>query len=125
MVFYIKVKNDKISDIKFQTFGCVVAIAVSSALTTMVKGKSLKYAIDVTNRDILKKLGKVPNIKVHCSVLAADALHEAVYNYLEKNKKDIPAKLEKEHMRIRKTFEKMAKGKRKNAKLEEEILNKF
>lgn len=125
MMFYIKVKDSKIADIKFQTFGCVVAIAVSSALTEMVKGKPLKYAMDVTNQDILKKLGKVPNIKVHCSVLAADALHEAVYDYMSKNKMTIPSGLEKEHKRISGTLKKVEEKHKGQTKLEEDILNNF
>ncbi|MFH0929349.1 MAG: iron-sulfur cluster assembly scaffold protein [Candidatus Aenigmatarchaeota archaeon] len=124
MMFYIAVKSNKISDIKFQTFGCVVAIAVSSMLTEMVKGKSLDFAIKTTNNDILKKSGKVPTIKAHCSVLAADALHEAIYDYMTKNKMKIPKELEKEHKRIKGNLEKVEK-KHKTTKLEEEILNNF
>ena len=124
MMFYIKVKKDMISDIKFQTFGCVVAIAVSSALTEMVKGKSVKYAMKVTNQDILKKLGNVPSLKIHCSVLAADALHEAIYDYFSKNKMEIPESLEAEHKRVNKTLEKVEK-KHKHAQLEEELLDNF
>ena len=125
MMFYIKVKDNKISDIKFQTFGCVVAIAVSSALTEMVKGKSLRYAMKVTNGDILKKLGNVPSIKIHCSVLAADGLHEAIYDYFTKNKKKVPKKLEDEHKRVKDTLEKIEKTHKGQVKLEEEILSKF
>ena len=102
----------------------MVAIAVSSALTEMVKGKTLEYAIGVTNKDILTKLGKVPNIKVHCSVLAADALHEAIYDYMSKKKMANPSKLEKEHKRIKKTLDKVEK-KHGHTKLEEDILNNF
>ncbi|MBN2202811.1 MAG: iron-sulfur cluster assembly scaffold protein [Candidatus Aenigmarchaeota archaeon] len=124
MMFYIKVDKNKISDIKFQTFGCVVAIAVSSMLTEMVKGKTLNYAIKTTSKDILKKSGKVPTIKAHCSVLAADALHEAIYDYMLKQKMKIPAGLEKEHKRIKKNLENTEK-KHKTTKLEEELLNNF
>ena len=121
MWFYIKVKNNKISDIKFQTFGCVVAIAVSSMLTEMVKGKTLKYAMKITNKDILEKAGKVPPIKVHCSVLAADALYEAIYDYLSQNKLEIPEKLKKEHKRIKRELEKVEKEYKELSKLEESI----
>lgn len=107
MWFYIKVEDNRIADVKFQTFGCVVAIAVSSILTTMVKGKTLEEAMDTTKFDILKNAGKVPPIKIHCSVLAADALHEAIYDYLTKNKMKIPEKLEKEHQRIKKDLDKV------------------
>jgi len=107
MELYIKVKKDKrgiekISDAKFQTFGCVVAIALSSMLTEMVKGKSLRDAMKITNKTLLKESGKVPPIKVHCSVLAADALQETIYNYLSKHKRKIPKELEKQHTRIMK-----------------------
>jgi len=118
MWFYIKVKNDKISDAKFQTFGCVVAIAVSNMLTEMVKGKTLKKAMDVTKYDILKRAGKVPPIKVHCSVLAADALHEAIYDYLSKNKLKIPEKLKKEHEKIKKELKKVEKQHKEFLKME-------
>lgn len=125
MKFYIKVKNNKISDVKFQTFGCVVAIAVSSALTEIVKGKTLNYAMKMTNGDILKKLGKVPALKIHCSVLAADGLHEAIYDYLSRNKMKIPESLEKEHKRIKNTLEKVEEKHGEQTKLEEEIMNNF
>ena len=124
MWFYIKVEDNKIVDVKFQTFGCVVAIAVSSILTTMVKGKTVEEAMDTTKFDILKNAGKVPPIKVHCSVLAADALHEAIYDYLTKNKMEIPEKLEKEHWRIKKELEKVETEHPEHVKLEEEVLNK-
>jgi len=87
MELYIKVKNNKIIDAKFQTFGCVVALAVSSILTEMVKGKTIKQAMKITNKDIIKKAGKVPPIKVHCSFLAADALKEAIKDFRKKKKK--------------------------------------
>lgn len=125
MMFYINVEKNKISDIKFQTFGCVVAIAVSSMLTEMVKGKTLSFAIKTTNKDILKKSGNVPTIKAHCSVLAADALHEAIYDYMKKSGKKIPASLEKEHKRIKGNLDKVERKHGKTTKLEEEILNNF
>jgi nitrogen fixation NifU-like protein len=123
MWFYIKVKENKISDIKFQTFGCVVAIAVSSILTEMVKGKTLEEAMNTTKYDILKKSGKIPPIKVHCSVLAADALHEAIYDYLSKNKMEIPEKLKKEHKRIKRDLKQVESKHPEHVKLEEEVLN--
>jgi nitrogen fixation NifU-like protein len=118
MWFYIKVKNNKISNIKFQTFGCVVAIAVSSILTEMAKGKTLKKAMSITKYDIIKKAGKVPPIKIHCSVLAADALHEAIYDYLSKNKLKIPEKLKKEHNRIERELKQVEKQHKEFLKLE-------
>lgn len=110
MYLYIKVKDKKISDIKFQTFGCIVAIANSSLLTTMVKGKSLEHAIKINKDDLLKKLGKpLPPIKVHCSILAVDALHEAIYDYYVRNKLPIPEELKRRHERIQKTLNKIEK----------------
>jgi nitrogen fixation NifU-like protein len=79
----IKVKEDKIYDIKFQTFGCAAAIASSSILTQMAIGKNIKDAYRITNEDVLKELGGLPNIKIHCSNLAADALKKAIDNYNE------------------------------------------
>ena len=87
MTIYIKVKDDKIKDIKFQTLGCAVAIAMSSILTEMVKGKTLKEAEKITGKDIVKKLGGVPPMKFHCSVLAKEALKKAIENYRKKFKK--------------------------------------
>lgn len=110
MWLYIKVKDNKISDIKFETFGCVVAIAVSSMLTKIVKGKTLEQAMKITNKDILKKAGKVPPIKVHCSVLAADALSEAIYDYYTKNKLPISESLSKRHGRIQKVLKSVEEG---------------
>ena len=86
MTIYIKVRDDKISDIKFQTFGCGAAIASSSMLTEMVKGMSLDDALRVTNRDVSEQLGGLPPLKLHCSNLAADALHNAINNYRHRNK---------------------------------------
>ncbi len=81
----IKVKEDKIIDIKFQTFGCAAAIASSSMLTQMAINKNIKEAYEITNEDVLKELGGLPSIKIHCSNLAADALKKAIDNY-NKNK---------------------------------------
>ena len=79
-------KNLLIKDIKFETLGCAAAIAVSSALTQKVKGKSLSYASKVNKDDIVKDLGGLPIIKVHCSMLGVDALHQAINKYLIKIK---------------------------------------
>jgi len=80
----IEVKNKIITDIKFKTYGCAAAIATSSALTEMIKGKNIEEAKKIENKDVLKALGGLPNIKVHCSNLAADALHRAIENYENK-----------------------------------------
>ncbi|MBT6956222.1 iron-sulfur cluster assembly scaffold protein [archaeon] len=74
----LKVDGDKISDVKFQTFGCAAAIASSSMMTTLVKGKKISEAKKITNKDVAAALGQLPPIKVHCSNLAADALQKAI-----------------------------------------------
>ena len=81
MKIYIKVKDNKIKDIKFETLGCAAAIAVSSALTDMVKGKTISQALKVTKDKIVKDLGGLPPVKVHCSMLGVEALHEAINKY--------------------------------------------
>jgi len=124
MELYIKVKKNKIVDAKFQTFGCVVALAVSSILTEMVKGKTIKQAMKITNKDILKRSGKVPPIKVHCSFLAADSLKEAIYDYLLKNNLKIPKELQKEHERIKNNLEELESKYGEYVKFEEGILEK-
>jgi nitrogen fixation NifU-like protein len=80
----IKIKNNKIKEIKFKTFGCVAAIANSSVLTEIVKGMDLEKAKKITQKDILKKLGQMPQTKIHCSMLADQALKKAIKNYEEK-----------------------------------------
>ena len=86
MKIMIKVKDDKISDIRFQTMGCVAAIASSSMLTMLAKGKSLDEAGKISNEDVARALGELPPIKVHCSNLAADALKLAIANFRENRK---------------------------------------
>jgi len=81
MEFYIKVKNDRIVDAKFRTFGCASAIATSSMTTEMVKGMTLDEAMEVRRDDVAGELDGLPPIKLHCSNLAADALHEAIESY--------------------------------------------
>ncbi len=107
MQLYIKVgKNKKgeevIEDIKFETFGCAAAISTSSVITDLAKGKTLNKALKIDQRKVVSSLGGLPPIKIHCSVLAADALAEAIYNYLSKNKKPIPKDLQKRRSRIEK-----------------------
>ena len=89
MWLYIKVgKNKKgqelITDIKFETFGCVAAIATSSIITTLAKGKTLKEAMEINKEQIIDSLGGLPPVKKHCSVLAASALEAAIKDYLSK-----------------------------------------
>ncbi len=86
MKIYLKVENDVIEDVKFQTFGCGSAIATSSMVTEMVMGKTLEEAESVTNKAVAEALDGLPPTKMHCSNLAADALHDAIKNYREKNK---------------------------------------
>lgn len=104
---YIKVRKDKkgreiIKDIKFETFGCVAALATSSVITDLAKGKTIKKALKLSREKIVKELGGLPPIKLHCSVLAVDGLYEAIYDYLTKQKRKIPRELEKIHQRIEK-----------------------
>jgi len=100
MWLYIKVTKNKITDIKFETFGCVAAIATSSEITELAKGKTIAKALSISKEEIVKSLGGLPPVKLHCSVLAVDALEEAIYDYLIKNKMPIPVELIKKHERI-------------------------
>ena len=84
MRFYIKVKDSVITDIKFQTYGCVAAIAASDMLCELAKGKTLDAALKITDQDIATALGKLPPIKFHCSVLGQQALKKAITNYTKK-----------------------------------------
>ncbi len=86
MKMYIKVKDNRIVDIKFQTFGCGAAIATSSMITELAKGKTLEEALAITRDDVAEELGGLPPIKMHCSNLAADGLHKAIEDYLAKQK---------------------------------------
>ncbi len=84
MTIYIKVRENKIADIKFKTFGCGAAIATSSMITELAKGKTLEEALKITRGDVAESLGGLPPIKMHCSNLAADGLHSAIEDYLKK-----------------------------------------
>jgi len=88
MKLSIKVEDDRIVDIKFKTVGCGAAIASCSMLTEMAKGKTLEEARAITNRDVAEALGGLPSVKMHCSNLAADALQEAIDDYLSKKEED-------------------------------------
>jgi nitrogen fixation NifU-like protein len=86
MTFYIKVKDNKINDVKFKTFGCGAAIAVSSMVSDMALGKTVVEVMKITNDDVAKALGGLPPNKMHCSNLGADALHKAIQDYKNKKK---------------------------------------
>lgn len=86
MAFYIKVNNDRLEDVKFKTFGCGAAIAVSSMVSEMAIGKTLDEAMKITNKSVIEALEGLPKKKHHCSNLGADALHRAIEDYREKQK---------------------------------------
>jgi len=87
MRMYLKIKNNVIEDIKFQTFGCGAAVATSSMVTELVKGKTLEEALKVTKMDVADALDGLPPIKMHCSNLAEEAIRSAIENYRKKNEK--------------------------------------
>ena len=85
MTFYIKVDgNKRLEDIKFKTFGCGAAIAVSSMVSEMAKGKTIEEAMEITKNDVAEELGGLPENKMHCSNLGADALRKAIENYMDR-----------------------------------------
>ncbi len=86
MKIYIKVKDNRIDDIKFETFGCGAAIATSSVVTELAKGKTLEEAEQISNKEVVDFLGGLPPIKKHCSLLAEDGLKSAIRDYREKQK---------------------------------------
>ena len=87
MKIYLKVEDNIIKDVKFKTFGCGAAIATSSMVTELVKGKTLEEALEISNAAVAEALDGLPPIKMHCSNLAADALHAAIKDYIEKKGK--------------------------------------
>ena len=126
MWLYIKVGKDKkgreiIQDISFETFGCVAALATSSVITDLAKGKTLKEAMKISKNKIVNLLGGLPPMKLHCSVLAVDALSEAIYDYLSKNKKEIPKEFEERHLRIRGEKKEIEKRYKDWTKIEEKM----
>jgi len=90
MKIYIKVKDNKLEDIKFETFGCGAAIATSSAITELAKGKTIEEAEKISNKDVVDLLGGIPPIKKHCSLLAEEGLRAAIKDYRDKNKDNLP-----------------------------------
>ncbi len=126
MWLYIKVAkakegNEVIEDLKFETFGCVAAIATSDIIADLAKGKTLSAALKIDKGEVVKSLGELPPVKIHCSVLAADALYEAVYDYLSRNRREIPKDLQKHHDRIDKEKKIIEKKYRDWTKAEEEM----
>ena len=89
MRLYIKVEGGKIIDVKFKTFGCGAAISTSSMVTEMVKGKTIEEALTITNKAVAEALGGLPAIKMHCSVLAEEALKSAIEDYKKKQESKV------------------------------------
>lgn len=96
MKMFLKIENDIIVDVKFKTFGCGAAVATSSMVTEMVKGKSIEDALKITNKAVAEALGGLPAVKMHCSVLAEEALRFALKDYYTKQGRSIPFEF-KEH----------------------------
>ncbi|MEA5095753.1 Iron-sulfur cluster assembly scaffold protein IscU [bioreactor metagenome] len=89
MKIYLKINNDIIEDVKFETFGCGSAIASSSMATELIKGKSIDEAVELSNKAVIEALGGLPPVKVHCSVLAEQAVKSALFDYSQKTGKVI------------------------------------
>lgn len=100
MRLYLKVKDNVITGVKFETYGCAAAIATSSVITDMVKGKTIEEALKLTNSDVVESLEGLPPVKIHCSLLSVDALSEAIYDYCVREGKEIPKELVERHRRI-------------------------
>lgn len=125
MWLYIKVGKDKgkevIEDIKFETYGCLAAIATSSVITDLVKGMTIKESLDLDRQKVVDKLGGLPPIKIHCSVLAVDGLLEAIHDYLKKKGKKIPEKLNERHQELERQKEEIEERYKEWTKLEEKL----
>jgi nitrogen fixation NifU-like protein len=90
MKMFLKIENDIITDAKFKTFGCGAAVATSSMVTEMVKGKTIDQALKISNKAVAEALGGLPPVKMHCSVLAEEALRSALKDYFQKQGKPVP-----------------------------------
>ena len=99
--FWIKVRGDKIIDVKFKTQGCAASIASGSVLTELVKDKSIGEVLRITKEDVAGALGGLPEQKIHCSLLATDALCDAIYDYLSKTRLPVPKELSEKHEKIK------------------------
>jgi len=97
MKLYIKVKDEVLIDVKFETYGCAAAIATSSVITDLVKGKKIGKVLKMSNKDIIDELGGLPPIKIHCSLLSVEALTEAIWDYYKKEGKKVPEELRERH----------------------------
>ena len=93
MKMYLKIENGKIADVKFETFGCASAIASSSMATELIKGKSVEQAMELTNKAVAEALDGLPDYKMHCSVLAEEAIQSALKDYYKKIGVDYHGKL--------------------------------
>ena len=129
MYLYIKVgKNAKgkefLKDVKWETFGCAAAIATSSTAADQAIGKTLEESIEMTNQGVVAGLGGLPSNKIHCSVLAVDALHEAIYNFLEKSGGKVPEKLLKRHKVIQKEMDSLKEKYSEYMEMQEGLLKK-
>jgi nitrogen fixation NifU-like protein len=105
MYLYLDIKKNKdgedyIHEVRFKTLGCAAAIATSSKVTELVKGKTVKEAMEITNKNVMDSLGGLPKQKIHCSLLAEEALKEAIYDYLKKNNFEIPLSIEHNHKKV-------------------------
>jgi nitrogen fixation NifU-like protein len=105
MKLYLKIEKnqegeDFIKDIKFETLGCAAAIATSSVVTDLAKGKTLKEAMKLENKDVIEALDDLPSVKIHCSLLAVDALIEAIYSFYKNTNQPISPDFEQKHNRI-------------------------
>ncbi len=90
MKIYLKIEDDVITDVKFKTFGCGSAVASSSVATELIKGQTVDYALNLSNQAVISELGGLPTVKIHCSVLAEQAIKAAVYDYAQKTGKTYP-----------------------------------
>ena len=106
MKMYLKIEDGIIKDVKFETFGCGSAIATSSKATEMIKGKPIKDAANLTNTAVVEALNGLPDVKIHCSVLAEQAIKAALLNYCKKNNLDVKKTLGEDFEKKSKTEEK-------------------
>lgn len=127
MWLYIKVsdrgEDSVIEDISWETFGCTAAIATSSMITDIAKGKTLEEAVEITNRKVADELDGLPPVKMHCSNLAADGLIEALYDYYTKVGREVPKSLEDKHEKIEVEMDRLEEKYGEYLSMEEELHN--